>query len=200
MTLESCASFCSGYTYFGTENSRECYCGNQLNFGSYQALNQKDCSATCAGDKTDYCGGTLRLQLYKAGAKTIATPSVDQGNKNFTSYSCVSEPFLGRLLPQLVMSDSNSMTIDTCLEKCWMYKYAGVENGRECWCGNNINWQGLLPSFGQGKNVSMTDCNIGCPGNNLAYCGGLARMNLYINKSSALAFLKKHKRRHAKGF
>ncbi|ENH67518.1 WSC domain-containing protein 2 [Fusarium oxysporum f. sp. cubense race 1] len=199
MTLESCASFCSGFTYFGTENSRECYCGNQLNFGSIQALNQKDCSATCAGDKTDYCGGTLRLQLYKAGAKTTTTPSVDQGNKNFTSYSCVSEPFLGRLLPQLVMSDGNSMTIDTCLEKCWMYKYAGVENGRECWCGNNINWQGLLPNFGQGKNVSMTDCNIGCPGNNLAYCGGLARMNLYINKSSALAFLKKHKRRHAKG-
>ncbi|EWG40963.1 hypothetical protein FVEG_03171 [Fusarium verticillioides 7600] len=199
MTLESCASFCNGYTYFGTENSRECYCGNQLNFGSYQAFNQKDCSASCAGDKTDYCGGTLRLQLYKAGAKTT-TPSVDQGNKNFTSYSCVSEPFLGRLLPQLVMSDGNSMTIDACLEKCWMYKYAGVENGRECWCGNNINWQGLLPSFGQGKNVSMTDCNISCPGNNLAYCGGLARMNLYINKSSALAFLKKHKRRHAKGF
>lgn len=97
------------------------------------------------------------------------------------------------------MSDGNSMTIDTCLEKCWMYKYAGVENGRECWCGNNINWQGLLPTFGQGKNVSMTDCNIGCPGNNLAYCGGLARMNLYVNKSSALAFLKKHRRRHAKG-
>ncbi|EMT63145.1 WSC domain-containing protein 2 [Fusarium odoratissimum] len=199
MTLENCANFCSGFTYFGTENSRECYCGNQLNFGSIQALNQKDCSATCAGDKTDYCGGTLRLQLYKAGAKTTTTPSVDQGNKNFTSYSCVSEPFLGRLLPQLVMSDGNSMTIDTCLEKCWMYKYAGVENGRECWCGNNINWQGLLPTFGQGKNVSMTDCNIGCPGNNLAYCGGLARMNLYVNKSSALAFLKKHRRRHAKG-
>ncbi|KAM0278058.1 hypothetical protein ACHAO9_012322 [Fusarium lateritium] len=197
MDLESCAAFCSAYNYFGTENGRECYCGDRLGFGSYQALNQKDCSATCAGDKTEYCGGIMRLQLYKAGSK--AAPAVDPGNKNFTSYSCVSEPFLGRLLPQLIATDSNSMTVDTCLEKCWMYKYAGVENGRECWCGNTVNWQGILPNFGQGKNVSMSECSINCPGNGQTFCGGLAKMNLYINKSSAMAFLKKHRRHHAKG-
>jgi hypothetical protein len=193
MTLESCAAFCTGYAYFGAENGRECSCGDRLTLGSYQALNQKDCSATCAGDKTEYCGGTQRLQLYKAGK---ATPAVDPGNKNFTSYSCAAEPFIGRLLPDLVLTDSKAMTVDTCLQKCWNYKYAGVENGRDCWCGNTINWQGLI---GQGKNVSMTDCNINCPGNNLAFCGGLAKMNLYINNSTAMAFLYRHRRRHAKG-
>ncbi|KAJ4267545.1 hypothetical protein NW762_003652 [Fusarium torreyae] len=198
MTLESCAAYCGNFNYFGTENGRECYCGNQLNFGSYQAPNQKDCSATCAGDNTEYCGGTLRLQLYKAGGKS-STPSVDQGNRNFTSYSCVQEPLLGRLLPNLVASDAGSMTVDTCLEKCWMYKYAGVENGRDCFCGNTVNWQGLIPNVGPGKNVSMTDCNLSCPGDKLSWCGGLLRMNLYINNSTAMAFLKKHRRRHAKG-
>ncbi|KAF4970424.1 hypothetical protein FSARC_2544 [Fusarium sarcochroum] len=198
MTLESCAAYCSNFNYFGTENGRECYCGNQLNFGSYQAPNQKDCSATCAGDNTDYCGGTLRLQLYKVGGKSV-TPAVDGGNRNFTSYSCVQEPLLGRLLPNLVASDAGSMTVDTCLEKCWMYKYAGIENGRDCFCGNTVNWQGLIPNLGPGKNVSMSDCNLSCPGDKLSWCGGLLKMNLYVNNSTALAFLKKHRRRHAKG-
>ncbi|KAK6720769.1 hypothetical protein SNK05_003865 [Fusarium graminearum] len=189
MDLDACAAFCTGYTYFGAENGRDCYCGNFLNLGSYQALNQKDCSATCAGDKTQYCGGTQRLQLYKAGKPTT-------GNKNFQSYACASEPLIGRLLTDLVLSDSRAMTVDTCLDKCGNYKYAGVENGRDCYCGNSVNWQGLI---GQGKNVSMTDCNISCPGNNLAYCGGLLKMNLYINNSTANAFLSRHRRRHAKG-
>ncbi|KAF5237114.1 hypothetical protein FAUST_6254 [Fusarium austroamericanum] len=161
MDLDACAAFCTGYTYFGAENGRDCYCGNFLNLGSYQALNQKDCSATCAGDKTQYCGGTQRLQLYKAGKPAT-------GTKNFQSYSCASEPLIGRLLTDLVLSDSRAMTVDTCLDKCGNYKYAGVENGRDCYCGNSVNWQGLI---GQGKNISMTDCNISCPGNNLAYCG-----------------------------
>ncbi|RGP58730.1 wsc domain-containing protein 2, partial [Fusarium sporotrichioides] len=137
MDLDACAVFCTGYTYFGAENGRECYCGNFLNVGSYQALNQKDCSATCAGDKTQYCGGTQRLQLFKAGKPAT-------GNKNFQSYSCASEPFIGRLLPDLVLTDSRAMTVDTCLDKCSKYKYAGVENGRDCYCGNMVNWQGLI--------------------------------------------------------
>ncbi|KAH7003124.1 WSC domain-containing protein, partial [Fusarium venenatum] len=186
MDLDACAAFCTGYTYFGAENGRDCYCGNFLNIGSYQALNQKDCSATCPGDKTQYCGGTQRLQLYKAGKPAT-------GLRNFQSYSCASEPFIGRLLSDLVLTDSRFMTVDTCLDKCGNYKYAGVENGRDCYCGNTVNWQGLI---GQGKNVTMTDCNINCPGNSLAYCGGLAKMNLYINNSTAMAFLSRHRRRH----
>lgn len=103
---------------------------------------------------------------------------------------------MGRLLPDLVSTDFLSMTVDKCLQKCWSYKYAGVENGSQCWCGNTINWQGF---FSQGRNVSMSDCNINCPGDNLTFCGGLSKMNLYINNSTAMAFLNKHRRRHAKG-
>ncbi|KAL3608668.1 hypothetical protein FPOAC2_03674 [Fusarium poae] len=136
MDLDACAAFCTGYTYFGAENGRDCYCGNFLNLGSYQALNQKDCSATCAGDKTQYCGGTQRLQLYKAGKPTT-------GNKSFQSYSCASEPLIGRLLSDLVLTDSRSMTVDTCLDKCGNYKYAGIENGRDCYCGQECYYDGL---------------------------------------------------------
>ncbi|KAF4976007.1 hypothetical protein FZEAL_7263 [Fusarium zealandicum] len=215
MTLENCAAFCDGYTYFGAEYGRECFCGNQLSTGSVKATNQKDCSFTCPGDKTQYCGAGNRLQLYRntAVASTTtsstlssttstttttkaATPTVAPGNKNFTIYSCVSEPSNGRLLGRQVLNDGD-MTIETCLDKCWMYKYAGVEYGRECWCGNTINLQGSGAT--PGKNVTMDDCNFKCPGDKLSFCGAGSRINMYINNSTALSEMKRRKRRHWTG-
>ena len=34
MTLEACADFCAGHRFFGTEYSRECFCGSALNDGA----------------------------------------------------------------------------------------------------------------------------------------------------------------------
>ncbi|KAK7425150.1 hypothetical protein QQX98_000064 [Neonectria punicea] len=215
MTLESCAAFCDGYDFFGTEYGRECYCGNKLNTGSVKADNQKDCSFTCPGDKTQYCGAGNRLQLYTKGvvvttsstsssstalstttsssdsstsssttskdtstsssqdstttstkttdsttttstttsATKSATPSIFEGNKNFTNYSCISEPSNGRLLGKQVVND-NKMTIKMCLESCYDYKYAGVEYGVECWCGNTLNLNGSTGAT-PGKNVEL---------------------------------------------
>ena len=63
MTLETCAAFCSGYTYFGTEYGRECYCGNSLNSGSVSA-SATDCNMQCAGNGYELCGAGNRLSLY----------------------------------------------------------------------------------------------------------------------------------------
>lgn len=67
MTLESCATFCNAFTYVGTEYGRECYCGNDLKDGSVRAENQNDCCFPCAGDKSEYCGAGVRIELYKLG-------------------------------------------------------------------------------------------------------------------------------------
>lgn len=69
------------------------------------------------------------------------------------------------------------MTIEKCLSDCWMYKYAGVEYGRECWCGNvlSVAGTGLTP----GANVSNSECALKCPGNSSEFCGERARMSLY---------------------
>ncbi|KAL6354487.1 hypothetical protein LRP88_11824 [Fusarium phalaenopsidis] len=216
MTLDNCASFCDGFGYFGAEYGRECYCGNFLNSGSVKADNQKDCSFTCPGDKTQYCGAGNRLQLYRNAAlptttssttlstrsstttTEAATPTVVAGNKNFTMYNCVSEPSNGRILPRQMLNDGDAMTIDACLEKCWMFKYAGVEYGRECWCGDTLNWEGNTGAT-PGKNVTMDDCNFKCPGNSLSFCGAGSRMNLYINNSTALSEIRRRRRRHWTG-
>lgn len=65
MTLEACANFCQGYTYFGTEYASECYCGNVFGAGSVEA-NVQDCSMPCAGNSSEYCGAGNRLSVYRA--------------------------------------------------------------------------------------------------------------------------------------
>lgn len=62
MTLESCAAFCTNFTYFGVEYSRECYCDNAL-LGA--AASESDCSELCAGNNQEWCGGPSRLNLYQ---------------------------------------------------------------------------------------------------------------------------------------
>jgi WSC domain len=68
MTLDYCAANCTGFTYFGAEYARECYCGDALGAGSGLAADQDDCSMGCAGNSSQFCGAGLRLDLYRFGA------------------------------------------------------------------------------------------------------------------------------------
>jgi hypothetical protein len=63
MTLESCATNCQGYSYFGVEYAGECYCGNTFQAGSIPALNS-DCSMVCPGDGGEFCGAGNRLSVF----------------------------------------------------------------------------------------------------------------------------------------
>ncbi|KAH8801571.1 heme peroxidase [Xylogone sp. PMI_703] len=75
MTLEKCATNCAGYTYFGVEYSGECYCGNTLATSSVPAANQGDCSFTCPGDSSEFCGAGNRLDMYKLSSAVSSTSS-----------------------------------------------------------------------------------------------------------------------------
>ncbi|OAA49482.1 Carbohydrate-binding WSC [Metarhizium rileyi] len=264
MTLESCAKFCDGLAYFGVEYGRECYCGNTLKAGSIKADDQHDCKFLCPGDKTEYCGAGLRLELYKydtssssssvpsstitststsvkngspitttttttitsevstsspnlqlpthtststtsslttsydtsstvsSSTKTSTTsttptptgPVISDGNANFTFYACVSEPSNGRLLKSQVLNAKN-MTIEMCLGNCNKYRYAGVEYGQECWCGDELNLASGGGNSKPGKNVTNTECNFLCPGNHTEYCGAGMRLSLYSHRNIA---------------
>lgn len=48
------------------------------------------------------------------------------------------------------------------------YKYAGVENSGECYCGNEI----------QNNPKTSTGCNYPCPGNQDEMCGGNDAINI----------------------
>lgn len=77
MTNEVCANWCKGYTYFGTEYGRECYCGNALATSSTVAP-ASDCKMLCAGSNLEYCGSGNRLSVYK---KKETPPTGPTGGK-----------------------------------------------------------------------------------------------------------------------
>ncbi|KAK4162775.1 putative fungistatic metabolite [Cladorrhinum sp. PSN259] len=200
MTLESCAAFCSGFTYFGTEYSAECYCGNSLNAGSVPAT-QPDCSMLCAGNPLEYCGAGNRLELYRlpggssssavAGTSTQAT-STPITTTTSTTTTTTAAP-TGTLQHQPTVSPytlagcwtegtgsraltgkgtaSASMSLESCAEFCSEFKYFGTEYSSECYCGNSLH--------STSANVSLSDCSMTCSGNPLQYCGAGNRLSVY---------------------
>lgn len=64
MTSSGCVQYCSdkGFSYAGTENGGQCFCGNEL-IGS-QPASSSDCDKSCNGSNAEICGGSARLSLY----------------------------------------------------------------------------------------------------------------------------------------
>ncbi|TRX89954.1 hypothetical protein FHL15_009226 [Xylaria flabelliformis] len=70
MTNGACATFCSGYKYFATEYSTECYCGDIVAPGNTKT-NGTDCSMPCGGDGSQLCGAGNRLTLYALNGTAV---------------------------------------------------------------------------------------------------------------------------------
>ncbi|KAK6075662.1 WSC domain-containing protein [Seiridium cupressi] len=70
MTVESCAAFCvgKGYNYMGVEYGQECYCNNDGLVNGAVKANETDCSMTCSGNGTEWCGAASRINVYKSTA------------------------------------------------------------------------------------------------------------------------------------
>lgn len=65
------------------------------------------------------------------------------------------------------------MTKNKCLVICGYGKFgfAGLEFGRECWCGNTLN-----PAS---KQVDQSSCSLPCSGNASDTCGGKLTLDVY---------------------
>ncbi|KAH8653201.1 WSC domain-containing protein [Tricladium varicosporioides] len=198
-----CNMLCSGdrSAYCGAGNRLSVYVKNgTVNGGSSSSTSSTPSSApsstslsftsssisspsTSSGSSLISSTTTSTSTLASSSSSTIpssssATPSptgpvVSTGNSNFTYYSCISEPSSGRLLPKQVLNNGTGMTIELCLSTCYNYQYAGVEYGRECWCGNSLN---LATDV---SNRTDSECSFLCPGNSTEYCGAGGRLSLY---------------------
>ena len=74
MTVERCASACTGSHYFGTQYGRECYCGDSF-VGDTKIVDQQECSTKCAGNGEEFCGAWSRLSLYESMEHVNSTAS-----------------------------------------------------------------------------------------------------------------------------
>ncbi|KAI9716656.1 MAG: hypothetical protein M1812_005194 [Candelaria pacifica] len=191
LTAESCAAGCAGFTYFGVEYGGECYCGNTLSAGSAPVAGVpavSGCNVVCNGNKTEYCGGGNRLNLYQTNGAVPATtsggvspptptgPIVVPAAAGFLSIGCYTEATNGRAL-SVQQPGGNTNTIEKCAAACLAYTYFGTEYGAECYCGNALS-AGSVPATDNG-------CTMTCAGNSSEYCGGGNRLNMYRKNSTA---------------
>ena len=66
ITSSGCAQYCDtqGYSYAGTENGGQCFCGNELVQSEPQP--STDCDMPCEGSASEKCGGSARLNVFKS--------------------------------------------------------------------------------------------------------------------------------------
>ncbi|OAQ92164.1 wsc domain-containing protein [Purpureocillium lilacinum] len=250
MTLESCSAFCTGFIYFGVEYGRECYCGNALQAGSVKASNQAIYACACvvyhefsSGYQHDHFVSCTDVDLFQFDdvydfdhfgflyscadhdhnlklheqhelqhahhadhVDHVVRSDADHNHVfklheqhklqhhklqhhvaylHYHNFHLHHEPSSGKLMDKQVYNNGTSMTIELCLQKCYMYKWAGVEYGRECWCGNKLNLAGNTGAT-PGKNVTDSQCSFLCPGDKKVYCGAGSRLQLYSNNATTI--------------
>ncbi|CAN0031064.1 unnamed protein product [Scytosiphon promiscuus] len=67
MNAALCKEMCDGFDYYGTQFSRECWCGSGTaaeTYNLYEELTDADCDMECTGDATESCGGHLAASVY----------------------------------------------------------------------------------------------------------------------------------------
>lgn len=143
MTVQLCVDAChtAGYSLAGAEYGGECYCANTLSVGGPAA--SSDCSMTCNGNSSEWCGGPGRLNLYSYGGATpvTTTPPADSPvtpvtpsvPSSWTALGCYDDDVGKRALAHGFNGPSTGMTPETCISICSSngYSIAGVEYGSE---------------------------------------------------------------------
>ncbi|EON63806.1 hypothetical protein W97_03034 [Coniosporium apollinis CBS 100218] len=214
MTVEKCAANCAQYTYFGIEYASECFCGNQL-AASSKLTDSTQCSMTCSGSNSQYCGAGSRMQMYQVGAagqsssapsvtptvaaSTVAATTTGAGSaatttpgsfeSKYTYMGCYNETHVSRALNEKGQGGGPGMTLESCAAYCSGFAYFGVEYGSECYCGNTLR---SYPNGANGpefsvKQTTEAGCNMKCSGNTAQSCGGADYFNLYYTNSTASA-------------
>lgn len=91
----------------------------------------------------------------------------------WTSRGCYTDAAAGRTLLGAYSVDAGGNSVDACTAKCNAagFFYAGVEFGKECFCGNTLSNNGVP--------APASDCNFACPGNAGQKCGAGNRLNIY---------------------
>ncbi|KAM3512081.1 hypothetical protein MY11210_004278 [Beauveria gryllotalpidicola] len=91
---------------------------------------------------------------------------------------CWTEATDARALSDSTYAD-DEMTLESCAAFCKLSTYFGVEYGRECYCGKQLN-DGSVKA-------QQEDCSFICPGDDSEYCGAGNRLELYMNSQDSTA-------------
>jgi len=100
-------------------------------------------------------------------------PSEPHGEETADLLGCYREDPEANLPHKVFTNGDRNLTPKKCQYLCRNkgYRYAGVQFGNECWCGNGTK--------GLGEKRSDDECNIPCSGDPEQNCGGVLRQNIY---------------------
>ncbi|CAG8976444.1 hypothetical protein HYALB_00008033 [Hymenoscyphus albidus] len=187
LTVESCATSCASYDYFGVEYGHECYCGNKLATSSTKAP-ETDCSFTCGNRLNVYIkNGTVPPPSSTApGPGTTPTPPTTPPTQatglptGWQYDGCYTEGTTGRALTTMVF-ESGTNSVESCVNTCIAqgYTVAGMEYSSqwltvmslECFC-DNVLYNGAAPT-------DDSKCQMSCSGNAAEKCGAPGALSLY---------------------
>ncbi|OAA65943.1 legume lectin domain containing protein [Niveomyces insectorum RCEF 264] len=181
----------AGYVYAGLEYGGECWSGNSINADASQAATSA-CSMTCNGNHTEYCGGSLLLDVYhlavanSTNGTTTATgtgptatgPATKAEVGNWVYQGCYTEATNGRALSAAALANAN-MSYAVCATYCADYAYFGVEYGSQCYCGNFFAAGSVRTTAAA---AAAGGCTMPCAGDPTELCGGGSRLNVYAQQ------------------
>ena len=168
-TPASCVSFCAASgNPFAAVQGNVCYCGQTFdNYGSSTA-----CTAPCPGNASDVCGGTNANSIYMVTYPSTSNPAsaflgcfVDcPGGSNCKGGASPRDLPAG----EAVTNETQATCIAAC--KAAGYRYAGAQDGTQCFCGNSFGAYGSIP----------TACGVPCAGNGAQVCGDIWFNSIFI--------------------
>jgi hypothetical protein len=172
MTTEICTDECraKGFPYAGTQSGSYCFCGTSYGRSGPAG----NCDIKCQGNTGQVCGGAWANSVYAVGrggttgtqSRVVPTvpvaptvPTAPTAPRYVGCFKDPNNPF--DLDGHLERSAQN--TPERCIQTCAAkgYRYAGVQYGESCLCGQSYG------RFGQAAN-----CNVACTGNPRQVCGG----------------------------
>ena len=170
-----CSMLCKG-------NALEyCGAGSRLNIYTKKVASSTVTSSTAvsSSSSTTHTDSSSVTTTSTSATPTPTGPSIDPGTAGYSHIGCYTEATAGRALPNKLL-DTQTMTVPICIAFCALdnYKYAGVEYGSECWCGNALAAGAVLAPM-------QTDCSMLCKGDSLHYCGAENRLNIYQQDASS---------------
>eukprot|EP00918_Siedleckia_nematoides_P006437 GHVU01013965.1.p1 GENE.GHVU01013965.1~~GHVU01013965.1.p1 ORF type:complete len:1063 (+),score=157.56 GHVU01013965.1:481-3669(+) len=153
---QPCYELCksNGYAYAAVHDATTCFCG--LEYGPLRGeVEEAECTSSCPAK----CGGQDAVSLFHVGRWV--------GGMD-THIGC----FKNRAMEEKMRRRSWGSSPADCVAKCntFFYPYAGVQRGRDCWCGH---------AFDDRPPANSSQCGTPCAGSGSPGCGGSHRIDVY---------------------
>jgi len=154
-------------------------------------VGQNECGwpiTPCRGDPSEVggCGGPYIASTYARENSKFVIPALVPSVGSWKGLGCYNDSTSARALE--VMVDAGNTTVESCVAACQARGFflAGLEFGRECWCGSELRHGSAF--FGDDNGIEHGNfrpspnaayCNMGCQGDPSETCGGPALLDVY---------------------